>query len=76
MSNTSLSGYFKRVLICVSGLMAIGLGEIDSLDEVKQMVRVVRSYEPDPANAAVYDKLFVTFKNLYKANKKNFREIV
>ena len=59
-----------------AALMAVGLGEIDSLDEVKQMVSVVRSYEPNPANVAVYDKLFVTFKNLYKANKKNFREIV
>ena len=28
MSNISLSGYLKRVLICISGLMAIGLGNM------------------------------------------------
>ncbi len=58
-----------------AALIAVGLGEINSLDEVKQMVKVNRTYEPNPANAAVYDKLFGTFKNLYKNNKKNFKEI-
>jgi len=59
-----------------AALMAVGLGEIDNLDEVKQMVKVERTYEPNPDNVAVYDKLFGTFKNLYKDNKKNFKEIV
>ena len=58
-----------------AALIALGLGEIETLDEVKQMVKVTRTYEPDPAGAAVYDRLFGTFKNLYKNNKKNFREL-
>ena len=58
-----------------AALIALGLGEIKTLDEVKQMVTVSRSYEPNPEHAAVYDRILETFKALYKNNKKNFREL-
>ena len=58
-----------------AALIAVGLGEIASLDEVKSMVRIERKYKPDLEKSAVYDRLFETFKSLYKDNRKNFSAI-
>ena len=55
-----------------AALAAVGLGEMDSLDDIKEMVKIERSYKPNADNVAVYNKLFETFKNLYKNNRKNF----
>ena len=38
----------------------------------KDLVKANATYKPNPANKAVYDKNFEVFKQLYKANKKNF----
>ncbi len=52
--------------------IAVGSGEIKSFGEAKNLIPVVKIYEPDPANKPVYDKQFAVFKKLYAANKKNF----
>lgn len=62
--------------IGAAALIGIGLGEITSLREVKDMVEVERTYEPDPANRAVYDRLYEVFRDLYKNNRKSFGKMV
>ena len=52
--------------------IAVGSGAIGSFSEAKKLIPVVKTYTPDPANKAVYDKQYAVFKNLYQANKKNF----
>jgi xylulokinase len=41
-------------------------------EEVRSLVEVDTTFRPDPANRAVYDRLFAEFPNLYKANKAMF----
>lgn len=53
-------------------IVACGLGMIDNVSDAKKLIPVVKSYYPNTANKAVYDKQFETFKNLYKSNKANF----
>lgn len=53
-------------------VIAVGLGEINSISEAKKLIPAVKTYEPNPANREVYDKMYGVFKNLYKSNKKNF----
>lgn len=55
-----------------AALVAVGLNVIDSLDKVKDLIPVKKSYTPNPANKAIYDKNYEVFKRLYKCNKKNF----
>nr|MCR4790923.1 carbohydrate kinase [Treponemataceae bacterium] len=56
-------------------LVGLGRGIIPSIDEVKNFVRVKKEFIPNPENKAVYDKNFEVFKNIYNANKKNFKNI-
>lgn len=55
-----------------AALAAVGLGVIDSLDKVKDLIPVKDTYNPNPANKAMYDRNFSVFKQLYKMNKKSF----
>ena len=52
--------------------IAVGMGAIPSIFDVKKLIPVKTTYKPNPANKAVYDRNFKVFKNLYKANKENF----
>ena len=44
----------------------IGLGHLASFADTKDFVKVVRTYTPNGENAAIYDKLFEDYKNIYK----------
>jgi xylulokinase len=50
-------------------LAAVALGEL-TFDQVPDRVQVARSYPPDAAANAVYDKLFGEFTGLYRRNRK------
>ena len=52
--------------------IAVGMGAIPSIFDVKKLIPVKTTYKPNPANKEVYDRNFKVFKNLYKANKENF----
>ena len=52
--------------------IAVGLGMIPSLEHVKELIPAKYTYIPNKENKAVYDRNFMVFQNLYKANKKNF----
>lgn len=53
-------------------IVACGLGMIKGVSEAKKLIPVVKTYYPDTSKKTLYDKQFVTFKNLYKSNKNNF----
>ena len=50
------------------------LGEVDR-DEVHDLVPVDTTFTPDPANRAVYDRLFAEFPKIYKAERGMFRRL-
>lgn len=55
--------------VCVG----VGIGAIKDFDQVKSFIPAVKTFKPDlKLKAEVYDKGFEVFKELYKANKKNF----
>lgn len=56
-----------------AAVMGVGLGLIPNLEAVGDFVPAAHTYLPNPANKVVYDKNFVVFQRLYKANKTNFR---
>lgn len=55
-----------------AALMAVSFGMLDDIREIKDIIQVDTVYTPDPANTAVYDKIFPVFKQLYKNNKKAY----
>ncbi len=52
--------------------IAVGMGIISSMKDVKKLIPIKTTYHPNKANKAVYDRNFKVFQNLYKCNKKNF----
>lgn len=56
-----------------AAMVGIGLGLIDSIDDVKKYIPVKKTFCPNEKNKPIYDKNFKVFKRLYKKNKKNFR---
>jgi len=54
---------------------AVGLGLIPDLGSAKQWIPAKAKFTPNPAHKAVYDRNFAVYKNLYAANKKNFKDL-
>lgn len=50
----------------------IGLGEIKGFEEAYKFVKVEKTYRPRSANFDVYDKLFMSYKDIYKGLKKAY----
>ncbi len=55
-----------------AAIIGVGIGAIESLDNVKQFIPAAKTFLPNPANKAVYDKNYEVFKTLYYNNKKAF----
>ncbi|MGD9301496.1 MAG: FGGY-family carbohydrate kinase [Desulfobacterales bacterium] len=55
-------------------LASVALGFI-TFDKIADCIQIANTYTPDPQNREVYDRLFIEFKNIYKANKKIFRRL-
>lgn len=53
-------------------LVAVGSGNLPSIDAVKKLIPVRARYAPNSEFRAIYDRNYRVFKGLYKANKKNF----
>ena len=58
-----------------AAVMAAGLGLIAGLDAVAPLIPPAARYTPDPARSAAYQPCYAVFKNLYRANRKNFRAL-
>ena len=52
--------------------IAVGLGIIPEIKDVKKLIPAKVTYHPNKANKEVYDRNYRVFINLYKSNKKNF----
>ncbi len=50
------------------------LGHIE-WDEIDAMAPTAATHEPNPANRAVYDNLYDTFRRIYKANRGIYRRL-
>jgi len=58
-----------------AALVAVSKGMIPSLQQAKSLIPAVKSFAPDPAKKAQYDRVFAVYKELYGANKKLFRKM-
>ena len=56
-------------------IASMGLGYIPSFPDIKKHIAISRTYQPNPANRQLYDRLFVEFKNIYRQNKKWYRRM-
>lgn len=54
---------------------AVGLGLIDNLAQAKPLIPALKTFKPNPANRAVYDKNYEVYKKLYKANRECFKAL-
>lgn len=53
----------------------VALGIYSDYSEVKKVVKVRRTFEPDPANRALYDEIFDAFKKLYSRLSPVYRSL-
>ncbi len=58
-----------------AAVAGVGLGVIGSLERVRDLIAVVKTFRPNKAVKPVYDKNFEVFKNLYRANRNSFKAI-
>lgn len=58
-----------------AAVVGVGLGLIPNLDVVGDFIPVAARYTPDPERTAAYRPYYEVFKNLYRANRKNFRAL-
>ena len=58
-----------------AAVMAVGLGVIADLDAVGTLIPPERTFVPDPAVKAAYDKNYAVFRKLYAANRAQFRAL-
>jgi len=56
-----------------AAVAAVGLGIIDQIYDVKNLIKVNNKYIPVMANKAVHDRNYQVFKSLYKNNRASFR---
>lgn len=55
-------------------LAAVALGEL-AWEQIPDLVRIEREFAPDPANRAVYDEAYRTFRDLHRANRRIYARI-
>lgn len=56
-------------------LVGVGLGEIQSLDFVRDFIPYNKRFLPNPKNEAMYERNYQVFKRLYTANKECFKKL-
>ena len=70
VENTRETGAVGAALVAAAGLKGTDVSEL-----ARRLVKVDRTYAPDPANKAVYERNYRVFKNLYKSNAASFRAL-
>ena len=61
--------------IGAAALVGVGLGEIDSLDNLKDFIPTDVEYIPNEENHKLYEPYYQTFKKIYKSNKNIYKEL-
>jgi xylulokinase len=70
VENAQNAGTIGAAIVC-----GVGLGILGSFQEAKPLIRVAQSYQPRAEYAAVYERSFAVFKDLYKNNRSMFRSL-
>jgi xylulokinase len=70
MENAQNAGTVGAAVVC-----GVGLGFLDSFQEAKPLIRIAHAHQPRAEHADVYDRSFGVFKDLYKNNRKMFRQL-
>ncbi|HEY5011759.1 MAG TPA: FGGY-family carbohydrate kinase, partial [Acidimicrobiia bacterium] len=55
-------------------IAGIALGRV-SVADIGRRVQVTRTFDPQPANRAIYDELFGEFRAVYKQNRAMYRRL-
>jgi xylulokinase len=55
-------------------LAGVALGALDAA-ELGDKVRIVETHQPDPANRAIYDRLYRSYRSIYKQNRGVHRRL-
>ena len=58
-----------------AGVIGVGLGEIESLEKMKDFIPSDALYEPDMEVHKKYEPYYQTFKKIYASNKKIYRNL-
>ena len=53
-------------------MAAVDIGTVKTLEEAGSLIPASEVYRPRKENAEVYQRNYEVYKNLYKANKRNF----
>ena len=56
-------------------VIAVGTGIIDDITDAKKFIPASKTFKPNFAHKAVYDRNYKVYKNLYKSNKDNFADL-
>ena len=70
VENAQNAGTIGAAIVC-----AVGLGIFETFQEAAPFIRVSHTFTPQPENRAVYDRNFAVFTQLYKQNKKLFKQL-
>ena len=55
-------------------IASVGLGYM-TFDDIPNYIQINNTFEPDPKNRKLYDRLFKEFLNIYKHNKAIFKRL-
>ena len=70
INNAQEAGAIGAALVVAAGIK----GE-DVLELARRLVKPDRTYVPNPENKEIYERNFKVFKNLYKSNAANYRQL-
>ena len=70
VNNAQEAGAVGAALVVAAGIK----GE-DVLELARRLVKANRTYVPDPNNKEVYERNYKVFKNLYKSNASNYKQL-
>ena len=59
----------------VALLAAMTLGYIESYHDIRNYIKIKKTFTPDPRNRDIYDRLFREFKNIYRQNKSWYKRM-
>ena len=70
VANTQEVGAIGAALVAAAGIRGVDVPTLS-----RRLVRVDRTYTPDPANQAIYERGYRVFKRLYSSNAKHFKAL-
>ena len=70
VNNTQEVGAMGAALVAAAGIKGV-----DVLELSRRLVKANHTYAPNPDHKEIYDRNYMVFKKLYKANASSFKEI-